>query len=64
MVDNVIILAGGSGTRLWPASIQDRPKQFFDPGTGKSLLQMTVERAGEVAPRATIVIVTAGPTAG
>ena len=58
MVDNVIILAGGWGTRLWPASTQERPKQFFDPGTGKSLLQMTVERAGEVAPRATIVIVT------
>ena len=58
MVDNVIILAGGSGTRLWPASISERPKQFFDPGTGKSLLQMSVERAAEVAPKATIVIVT------
>ncbi len=58
MVDNVIILAGGSGTRLWPASVGRRPKQFFDPGTGRSLLQMTVQRAAETAPRATIVIVT------
>ena len=44
-LDAVMILAGGSGTRLWPASIRSRPKQFMDPGTGTSLLAGTVERA-------------------
>lgn len=58
MIDNVIILAGGSGTRLWPASIRTEPKQFLDPGTGHSLLQMTIRRAGAVAPSGPIVIVT------
>ena len=58
MVDNVIILAGGSGTRLWPASIQSRPKQFLDPGVGKSLLHLTVERAVAIGTTGTIVIVT------
>lgn len=58
VVDNVIILAGGSGSRLWPASIAERPKQFLDPGTGLSLLQMTVERAADVAPHGRIIIVT------
>lgn len=58
MTDHVIILAGGSGSRLWPASTSARPKQFLDPGTGRSLLQMTIERAAAVAPTARIVIVT------
>lgn len=40
-----IILAGGVGRRLWPASQKNLPKQFLDFfGTGKTLLQQTFER--------------------
>ena len=42
---NIVIMAGGIGSRLWPLSTPKHPKQFIDVlGTGKSLLQMTVER--------------------
>lgn len=40
----VIILAGGSGTRLWPLSRQDFPKQFLQFKDEESLLQKTVKR--------------------
>ena len=40
-----VILSGGSGTRLWPASRKSLPKQFIEfPGTG-SLFARTLERA-------------------
>ena len=40
-----VIMAGGSGTRFWPLSRSDRPKQFLDlAGSGKSLIQMTYDR--------------------
>ena len=39
-----IILAGGSGTRLWPFSRNSFPKQFLHFGDGESLLQKTVKR--------------------
>src|SRR4029453_2265563 len=40
-----IILCGGSGTRLWPVSREAMPKPFMKIGGGKSLLQLTWERA-------------------
>ncbi|MEM6359275.1 MAG: mannose-1-phosphate guanylyltransferase [Bacteroidota bacterium] len=41
----VVIMAGGIGSRFWPYSRQNRPKQFLDIlGTGRSLLQMTFDR--------------------
>ena len=46
-VDNnfPVILAGGSGTRLWPLSRSLYPKQFLKLNSDKSLLQNTIERA-------------------
>src|SRR6187431_655642 len=41
-----VILCGGSGTRLWPLSRKALPKQFVPLVEGKSLLQMTLARAG------------------
>ena len=41
-----VILAGGSGSRLWPVSRQNHPKQFLDLlGCGETLLQSTITRA-------------------
>jgi mannose-1-phosphate guanylyltransferase len=43
--NHVIIMAGGIGSRFWPMSTPECPKQFIDVlGVGKSLIQMTVER--------------------
>jgi len=54
----VIIMAGGVGTRFWPFSRTDFPKQFHDVlGTGRTLLQQTVERFDGVCPPENIYIV-------
>lgn len=55
----VAILAGGVGSRFWPASREAKPKQFLDMlGLGKSLLQLTVERFERLVPLEQILIVT------
>lgn len=55
----VIIMAGGVGTRFWPFSRTNFPKQFHDVlGTGKSLLQQTAERFEGICPMENIYIVT------
>lgn len=55
----VAIMAGGIGSRFWPASRVNRPKQFLDIlGTGKSLIQITCERFLKICPKENIMIVT------
>ena len=43
--NHLVIMAGGVGSRFWPMSTSDKPKQFIDVlGVGKSLLQLTLDR--------------------
>ena len=59
MTNHIVIMAGGQGTRLYPLSTADKPKQFLDLlGTGKTLIQMTYERFLAVDPDAHIWVVT------
>lgn len=52
-------MAGGIGSRFWPMSTPNKPKQFLDVlGIGKSLLQMTFERLTNIAPATQIYIMT------
>ena len=52
-------MAGGVGSRFWPFSRNHKPKQFLDFfGTGRSLLQMTIDRFRPIVPIENILIVT------
>lgn len=52
-------MAGGIGSRFWPVSTTERPKQFLDiMGTGKTMLQLTFERFGDIVPPENVWIVT------
>jgi len=55
----VIIMAGGIGSRFWPYSRNNHPKQFLDIlGTGRSLLQMTYDRFAEISDPDKFFVVT------
>lgn len=52
-------MAGGIGSRFWPLSTTEKPKQFLDIlGTGRSLLQQTFDRFARIIPAENIYIVT------
>jgi mannose-1-phosphate guanylyltransferase len=54
-----VIMAGGIGSRFWPVSTQEFPKQFQDMlGTGESLLQKTFSRLEKIVPAKNIQILT------
>ena len=54
-----IIMAGGIGSRFWPMSRTQHPKQFIDIlGTGETLIQQTYNRLKRICPEENIYIVT------
>ncbi len=52
-----VILAGGAGTRFWPLSREQWPKQFLKIGGGKNLIARTVDRARQVTGGGEVVVV-------
>ena len=53
-----VIMAGGAGKRLWPASRANRPKQLIRLVDGKRLLDLAVERLGELFEPSRVLIIT------
>ena len=57
--NHLVIMAGGVGSRFWPMSTPECPKQFIDVfGTGRTFIQMTVDRFKGVIDPANIWVVT------
>lgn len=57
--NHLVIMAGGVGSRFWPMSTPECPKQFIDVlGTGRTLLQLTVDRFNGICPISQVWVVT------
>ena len=62
MSNHVVIMAGGIGSRFWPMSTPEYPKQFIDVmGCGRTMIQMTVERFSGICPMTNFWVVTSEP---
>ena len=57
--NHLVVMAGGVGSRFWPMSTPERPKQFLDiMGTGRTMLQQTVDRFSGIIPIENVWVVT------
>jgi len=57
--NHLVIMAGGVGSRFWPMSTPEKPKQFIDVlGIGRTLLQLTVDRFNGLVPSENVWVVT------
>ena len=55
----LVIMAGGSGSRFWPVSSEDMPKQFLDVlGCGRTLIQLTLDRFKGLVPPQNVYVAT------
>ncbi|HBT76154.1 MAG TPA: mannose-1-phosphate guanylyltransferase [Planctomycetaceae bacterium] len=57
---HAVIMAGGSGTRLWPESRRSHPKQFLAFEGTRTMIAATIDRVGELIPGERVVVVTGG----
>ena len=58
-MNHVVIMAGGIGSRFWPISTPEYPKQFIDIlGCGRTLIQLTVDRFNGICPDTNFWVVT------
>ena len=57
--NHIVIMAGGIGSRFWPMSSKEMPKQFIDVlGCGRTLIQLTVDRFRGICPPENVWVVT------
>ena len=55
---HAVVMAGGSGTRFWPKSRRNRPKQLLNLYGDATMLQQTVARVAPLVPPGRVLIIT------